>query len=207
MRVASASTTGFVFENPTRILVVDDDPLMRESARAYLSMRGAAVETVPDGRAALDLLQTHEFDAALVDIEMPGMGGIELIHRVRAQEKWRQLALIMLTVRDDAAAIELAYGAGATSYLTKPVNWQQLAYQVQRDIRASRKNAAADKPAEAGRPARRARERDAAKNDAAHEPALQRVDMSLPLAIGVGIVLALIMIVSWATTGGPGLAR
>jgi CheY-like chemotaxis protein len=206
---SAESYTGFVFDDPTRILVVDDDPLLREAARAYLSMRGAAVETVPNGRAALDVLRGHEFDAALIDIEMPGIGGIELLHRLRAQERLRHLPLIMLTVREDAAAIDDAYRAGATSYLTKPVNWRQLAYQVQRDIRDSRKDAEAAAPASVApdEPAAPAAHDGAAGTAAARKSKRSRQDMSVALAVGLGIVLVLVMILSWATTGGSGLAR
>jgi CheY-like chemotaxis protein len=74
----------FVFDDPTRILVVDDDPLLCETARVYLSRLGAEVETAPDGHTALDLMRRREFDVALIDILMPGLDGFGLLERVRA---------------------------------------------------------------------------------------------------------------------------
>jgi two-component system sensor histidine kinase/response regulator len=131
----------YVFDEPTRILVVDDDPILCEFASVYLSTPAAEVETVRDGDAALDRMLTSRFDVALVDIEMPGVDGFELVRRVRAQASLRHLPLVMLTSREDIVSIDRAYNLGATSFVTKPVNWRELSYQLRYVIRASRMEA------------------------------------------------------------------
>ena len=75
-----------MFDEPTRILMVDDDPILREFAVVHLAAPLSRIETAPDAQTALDLLSRAEFDLVLVDIGMPGMDGFELVERIRAQE-------------------------------------------------------------------------------------------------------------------------
>jgi len=69
----------YVFDEPTRILVVDDDPILREFASVYLTTPMSQVVLAPDAATALDLLAREAFDIAMIDIEMPGMNGFELV--------------------------------------------------------------------------------------------------------------------------------
>src|SRR5437016_306011 len=101
------------------------------------------VPTAADASTALDLLLTGKFDIALVDIEMPGLDGFQLVARVRAHEKLRHIPLVMLTVHEGIASIDRAYHLGATSFTTKPVNWRQLSYHLRYVLRASRMQAEA----------------------------------------------------------------
>ena len=193
MPTSRTLTDTLVFDFPTRVLVVDDDPILLETARAYLSSRGAEVATVGDGNAALEMMYKREFDIAVVDIEMPGLGGIELVACLRADEKLRHIPAIMLTVRTDDEAIDRAYKAGATSYLTKPVNWRQLAYQVQQVTRASRAQSVARKQvANAAIIA-------AQKKDFFGRPAPPESDKSFQVMVGILIVVALVMLLLGST--------
>jgi CheY-like chemotaxis protein len=131
----------YVFDEPTRILVVDDDPILREFASVYLSSPLAHVATVADAGTALDRMLREQFDVALIDIEMPGMDGFELVQQVRAHGHLRHLPIVMLTGREDIASIDRAYHLGATSFVTKPVNWRELSYQLRYVIRAGRTEA------------------------------------------------------------------
>jgi two-component system sensor histidine kinase/response regulator len=133
----------YVFDEATRILVVDDDPILREFASVYLSTPLTEVVAVADGRAALELLQKESFSIALIDIEMPGMDGFTLVECVRAHASLRDLPLVMLTQHQDIVSIDRAYALGATSFATKPVNWRLLAYQLRAVIRTSRLEAEA----------------------------------------------------------------
>jgi len=178
-----------VFDFPTRVLVVDDDPILRETAKAYLSSRGAEVTTVSDGNAAMETMHRREFDIALVDIVMPGLGGIELVACMRADQKLRHIPAIMLTIRADDEAIDRAYKAGADSYLTKPVNWRQLAYQVQQVTRASRVQSKARKQAAIARQ----------KKDFLGRPAYAESDKSFQVMVGILIVVALVMVLLGST--------
>lgn len=133
----------YVFDEATRILVVDDDPILLEFASVYLTTPMSEVVSALDASTALDLLRREQFDVALVDIDMPGMDGFELVECIRGQEKLRDLPIVMITGREDVVSIDRAYSVGATSFVTKPVNWRQLSHQLRYVIRASRSQAAA----------------------------------------------------------------
>jgi DNA-binding response OmpR family regulator len=130
-----------VFDEPTRILMVDDDPILREFATVHLAAPLSRIETVDNAEAALDLLSRETFDLVLADIGMPGMDGFEFVQRVRADERLRDLPVVMITGREDIASIDRAYMVGATSFVTKPIKWRQLSYQLRYVMRASKKEA------------------------------------------------------------------
>lgn len=128
----------YVLDEPARILVADDDPILREFAIVHLSTPVVAVEAVPDGKAALELMLKCDVDIVLADIGMPGLDGFELLECMQANEKLRQIPIVMLTGRESIAEIDRAYRLGATSFTTKPVNWRQLSYHLRYVLRASR---------------------------------------------------------------------
>jgi DNA-binding response OmpR family regulator len=140
----------YVFDEQTRILVVDDDPILLEFASVYLTTPMSTVALAPDASTALDLLAREQFDIALIDIDMPGMNGFELIECIRGQDKLRNLPIVMVTGREDIVSIDRAYAVGATSFVTKPVNWRQLSHQLRYVIRASRQQPAAPLPQDTG---------------------------------------------------------
>jgi DNA-binding response OmpR family regulator len=131
----------YVFDEQTRILVVDDDPILLEFASVYLTTPMSAVALAPDASTALDLLAREQFDIALIDIDMPGMDGFELTECIRGQDKLRNLPIVMVTGREDIVSIDRAYAVGATSFVTKPVNWRQLSHQLRYVIRAGKQTA------------------------------------------------------------------
>ena len=139
-------TSWYVFDEQTRILVVDDDPILREFASVYLTTPMSTVALAPDASTALDLLAREQFDIALLDIDMPGMNGFELVECIRGQEKLRDLPIVMVTGREDIVSIDRAYAVGATSFVTKPVNWRQLSHQLRYVIRANKRPTAAPPP-------------------------------------------------------------
>lgn len=126
-----------VLEN-VRLLCVDDDPILREFASVYLATPSASVETAANAEEGLGRLAREPFDLALIDLEMPGMSGFEMIRRIRADPGLGALPVIVVTGREDIASIDAAYHAGATSFVTKPVNWRLLSYQVRYVLRAQR---------------------------------------------------------------------
>ncbi len=110
--------------NPkTRILVADDDPVYREVAKEALESAGHSVTIASDGSEAIQALATIEFHAAVVDLTMPKADGIAVIQSARANGPNSTTPIIVVTGHDDAEAIGRAYTAGATSFLTKPLNW------------------------------------------------------------------------------------
>src|SRR5215471_15108225 len=120
----------YVLDESMRILLADDDPVLREFASVYLSTPSATIDTVSDGTAAWARLQKEPCDALLLDIEMPQLDGYALLERIRADSRLCNLPVIMLTGREDIASIDRAYRLGASSFATKPVNWRQLSYHI-----------------------------------------------------------------------------
>ena len=128
----------YVLDKSLRILVVDDDPILREFASVYLATPSATIETACDGIAARTLLGQAGFDILLLDIEMPQLDGLSLLREIRSDQRLKHLPVIMLTGHDDIASIDRAYQSGANSFATKPVNWRQLSYQIRYVIRMTR---------------------------------------------------------------------
>src|SRR5436305_7245176 len=91
----------FVLNEPLRILVVDDDPILREFASVYLSTPSTTIDTACDGVAARTQLGQASYDIILLDIEMPHLDGFALLEEIRSNEKLRHLPVMMLTGRDD----------------------------------------------------------------------------------------------------------
>ncbi len=128
----------WVFAEETTILAVDDDAIQREFCAVYLSAPGVTVTLAESAEAALEILATTRFDAALVDVDMPGMNGLDLVARLRADSAFDDLPLMVVTGREDMASIDRAFDVGATSFMCKPVNWRLLAHQIKFMIRAHR---------------------------------------------------------------------
>jgi CheY-like chemotaxis protein len=100
-----------------RILVVDDSPIVRELLTEMLRGAGVLVEAAEDGVAALRSLEVTKPDLVLSDVEMPRMGGLELLRRIRGQNQ--QIPVIMLTTRGSVEDRRAAAELGADAYLVK----------------------------------------------------------------------------------------
>jgi two-component system KDP operon response regulator KdpE len=115
-----------------RILVVDDDPQIRRVMRVTLTGQGYEVDDAKSGEAALEKLREERFDLVLLDMNMPGMSGVETCRAIRGQS---EVAIIMLTVRDtDTDKVE-ALDAGADDYITKPYNPPELLARIRAALR------------------------------------------------------------------------
>lgn len=123
---------------PARILLVDDDPIMRELASAKLSAAGHEVACASDGAEALEALTRDGADLVISDLDMPVMNGFELTRRLRESDGFGDLPVIVVTGSDHASAVEAAFAAGATSFLAKPINWTLFSQSVMFVLRASR---------------------------------------------------------------------
>ena len=115
-----------------RILVVDDDPQIRRVMRVTLSGQGYEVDDAKDGDAALLKLRDERFDLVLLDMNMPGLGGLETCRQIRAQS---EIGIIMLTVRDREEDKISALDAGADDYVTKPYNAPELLARIRAALR------------------------------------------------------------------------
>ncbi len=108
----------------TRVLVVDDDRSNAELVSRTLASRGYAVDTAPDGTAALQLVKQHEYQLAVVDYQMPGMNGVELFRHAR--EIQPDLFGVFLTAYANINTVFPAIDAGAERVLSKPLNCEEL---------------------------------------------------------------------------------
>jgi two-component system KDP operon response regulator KdpE len=115
-----------------RILVVDDDPQIRRVMRVTLTGQGYEVDDARTGDVALEKLREERFDLVLLDMNMPGMGGLETCRTIRGLS---EIAIIMLTVRDTEADKVEALDAGADDYVTKPYNAPELLARIRANLR------------------------------------------------------------------------
>src|SRR5215469_11767455 len=106
-----------------RLLVVDDNEDNRYTLRQRLKRQGYAdVETATNGREALDLLRDREFDLVLLDVMMPELNGYEVLERLKADPRWRDLPVIMISALDQLESVIRCVELGAEDYLPKPFN-------------------------------------------------------------------------------------
>ncbi len=119
------------------ILVVDDDPTLRILVRATLEKVGFEVEEAADGEAALTQFIKHHPAIILMDVEMPKLDGYEACRRIRADAIGAHIPILMVTGLEDIDSIDRAYSAGATDFLSKPINWSLLSHRVRYVLRAS----------------------------------------------------------------------
>ncbi len=108
------------------ILVVDDSPSLRRMIAACLRAGGYAVTEAADGDQARALAMETSFDMLLTDQVMPGMDGLTLIRNLRATERYVGIPILMLTTEADERIRELARDAGASGFLPKPFDPEQL---------------------------------------------------------------------------------
>jgi two-component system KDP operon response regulator KdpE len=117
------------------VLVVEDDEGIRQSLSTTLEALGFSVVEAENGEDALDGLTIVSFDVVLLDINMPGMGGIAACRRIRAM--FPQLPIVMLSVRDSEDDKVEALEAGADDYITKPFQIRELTARLRSTIRRS----------------------------------------------------------------------
>ncbi|HLF27252.1 MAG TPA: response regulator [Anaerolineae bacterium] len=112
------------------IFVVDDDPVVCRLARHILQLAGHQVAIFYDGEEALAALAHSTPDVVITDLMMPRLNGMELLQRIRADERWAALPVVMLTARGGMNDRRLAEAAGVSHFLTKPFSSAQLIDQI-----------------------------------------------------------------------------
>ncbi len=120
-----------------RIILVDDDPIMRELAEARLREAGYEVATAENGAKGFELLKASGADLVISDLDMPVMSGYELTEKIRKERGVCQTPVIVITASDQSDAVDRAFAAGATSFLAKPINWSLFNHAVKFVLRAS----------------------------------------------------------------------
>ena len=105
------------------ILVVDDSEFNRDALSRRLSQKGFVVEVAVDGAGALECVANGALDLVLLDVEMPGMSGLEVLSRLRESRSQTELPVIMVTARAQSNDIVEALSLGANDYITKPIDF------------------------------------------------------------------------------------
>jgi DNA-binding response OmpR family regulator len=116
-----------------RILIVEDEPQMAGLLAHGLEEELYEVRVAKDGKAALDLSTSNEFDVILLDVMLPKIGGLEVARQLRQREQ--STPLLMLTARDALGDIVKGLDAGADDYLTKPFSFQELLARIRALVR------------------------------------------------------------------------
>lgn len=105
----------------SQILVVDDSKVMRDMVVACLrGLEGATFTQAASGLEAIERLSLGHYDAAVLDLNMPDISGIEVLEFVRAQDRLKTLPIVVVTTRGDEDSRARALAAGASNYMTKP---------------------------------------------------------------------------------------
>lgn len=132
--------------NPTSdkavALVVDDDATTRLLTVEALENVGLEVVEAPDGPSALAIFERQPPDLVLLDVMMPGINGFAVCRRIREDRRGAHIPIIMLTGLEGSESVELAYEAGATDFIPKPINWTLLVHRVRYVLRSAATRAA-----------------------------------------------------------------
>ncbi len=116
----------------TRILIVDDEEIVRESLSAWLEKDGYTIGAAPDGATALKLMEEHPWTILLVDLKMPGIDGLEVLRRVK--ERWPEAAVLIMTAYATVDTAVNAMKAGAFDYIVKPFDPEEVSLVVEKIV-------------------------------------------------------------------------
>jgi two-component system KDP operon response regulator KdpE len=119
--------------SPLRILLVDDEPAIRRALSTTLNELGFQTVEASRGEEALRLIRSENFNAVLLDVKMPGLGGMQTLSRLRALAP--RLPILMLTVQDAEEDKVEALEAGADDYITKPFSMRECVARIRSAIR------------------------------------------------------------------------
>ena len=125
----------------SRVLVVDDEPQILRALSTNLRARGFEVDEARSGEEALELAARHRPDAVVLDLGLPGIDGIEVVHGLRG---WTDVPVLVLSAREDETSKVAALDAGADDYVTKPFGMEELLARLRAALR--RATPAAEEP-------------------------------------------------------------
>jgi len=112
---------------PNRVLIAEDDPVMRHLVTTMVKQQDCEVVVVNDGRAAYRILQSDsQFRAAILDMTMPFLEGLDLIRYMRSERRLMRIPIMIITAEQDIKLMANSFSAGATAFLPKPFTPEQL---------------------------------------------------------------------------------
>ena len=112
---------------PKRVLIADDDPVMRLLITTIIKQRECEAVVANDGREAYRILQTDsQFRAAIIDMTMPFIQGLDLIRYMRSERRLMRIPIMMISAEQDIKLMASSFTAGATAFLPKPFTPEQL---------------------------------------------------------------------------------
>lgn len=114
----------------TRIVVADDDTDILDLVVFKLTQAGYDVVAVPDGVAALAAIEANPPRLAILDVMMPGLSGMDVLRKVRANEATKDLDIILLTARSRDSDVDAGFAIGASDYVIKPFSPRELVHRV-----------------------------------------------------------------------------
>jgi DNA-binding response OmpR family regulator len=110
-----------------RVLIADDDPLMRHLLTNVVKQQKCDVVIASDGREAYRILQADsKFRAAILDINMPFLEGLDLVHYMRSEKRLMKIPIMIITAEENLKLMNDSFSAGATAFLPKPFTSEQL---------------------------------------------------------------------------------
>ena len=118
--------------NPPSILVVEDEETLAESLRFNLAREGYEVTVVEDGRQALDTFRAQSSDLVVLDLMLPGLGGLDVLRQLRASS---QVPVVVVTAKDLEADVVAGLELGADDYVTKPFSMRELISRISANLR------------------------------------------------------------------------
>ncbi|MBW7860803.1 MAG: EAL domain-containing protein [Rhodocyclaceae bacterium] len=121
--------------SPATLLIVDDQQSTRSLVKGLLGKEGYTILQAAHGAEGVDLFESARPDVVLMDVMMPIMDGFEACRRIRTLDRNEGTPVIMLTGADDLEAVRAAFDAGATDFVTKPINWPLLSQRIRYALR------------------------------------------------------------------------
>ena len=109
-----------------KLLTVDDSPSVRKLVEFSLKAKGFKVSFAENGMRALNLMSEEQFDAIVLDVNMPLMNGLEFLQKIRSDKGFSSIPVVMLTTEGQDADKDKAISLGATAYIVKPFRPTQL---------------------------------------------------------------------------------
>jgi CheY-like chemotaxis protein len=127
-----------------RVLIADDDPVIRRLLSAAVTSEGFTSVVVEDGRAAFRVLQSDaDFTAALFDMSMPGLNGLDVIRHMRTERRLQRIPVMLITAEQDLKVMSDSFAAGAVAFLSKPLTLDKLQIALRMLLRSAQTHIAA----------------------------------------------------------------